>query len=277
MGGLSRPESMKLLVVFLCCLTLTAHPGRGLAQSAVGRRALTPAQALGLVAPEQVPTLGTFYRVQKPDWPPLPMDNCPGCPVYWLGGNRYLIDDTGVDYAAQQEEFQALATLKTALGVRELDGEGLQPYYLSFSTNDLWLELEAVTNGLAAVLIHSPVADGVYDLFGTTNLNGAGSGLNRTNWAWLLRTAAGQSNACTAVWGSVEAYYQLGTTQDTDGDGLTDAFEHLVSHSDPALVSTRGDGFSDWLAYVQGRNPRVPGSSSDTQGSIGLQVYTPMR
>ena len=69
---------------------------------------------LPLVAAEAVPAMGSFHRIQRLNFPPLPINNCPGCPVYWLGGNVYLIDDSSVDYAAREAAFQAVRTLRSA-------------------------------------------------------------------------------------------------------------------------------------------------------------------
>ena len=112
----------------------------------------------------------------------------------------------------------------------------------------------------------------VYDVFRTTAI-GADS---LTNWPWVWLTNA---YACDTVTVSNEpdgAFYILGTPLDSDSDGLTDAFELLISHSDPTTGYTRGDGISDLTAYLQGRNPRVPGSVPDTNGVVNLQVYTPL-
>jgi len=116
-----------------------------------------------------------------------------------------------------------------------------------------------------------------YDLYATTNLSPNVPGLNLTNWLWLRRLNPGETVVSLPRLPEVQYYYQLGTTNDTDLDGLTDAFENLVSHSSPAVASTRGDGMSDLIAYLQGRNPRVPGSLSDTGGVLNLEVYTPLK
>ncbi|HNB46848.1 MAG TPA: hypothetical protein PLL72_21900, partial [Burkholderiaceae bacterium] len=75
------------------------------------------------------------------------------------------------------------------------------------------------------------VPDGVYDLFGTTNLSASVPGLNLTNWVWLARTNAGETTLTVPLLSGAEGYYVLGTTNDSDGDGLTDAFERLVEPS----------------------------------------------
>ena len=61
--------------------------------------------------------------------------------------------------------------------------------------------------------------------------------------------------------------YQVGdATLDTDGDGLTDSFELLVSQSSPTLVDTDGDGMDDPLEVQLGLDPALvnaPPSSQD--------------
>ena len=56
---------------------------------------------------------------------------------------------------------------------------------------------------------------------------------------------------------NASAYLRLGTPQDQDNDGLTDAYELLVSHTDPTKADTVGDGIIDgWKVYM-GLNPLV--------------------
>ncbi len=51
-----------------------------------------------LVPAGDVPMTGSFYSMQRTNYPPLPFDKFPDLPVYHLNGNRYLIDDLSVDY-----------------------------------------------------------------------------------------------------------------------------------------------------------------------------------
>jgi len=104
---------------------------------------------------------------------------------------------------------------------------------MGYSTNELWLEITGKTNTTATFVIHSPITNGVYDLFMTTNLSADGPGLNRTNWGWLMTCEPGQTNLTVSNLTSEISFFMLGTTNDTDADGLTDAFERLTSHSDP--------------------------------------------
>ena len=112
-------------------------------------------------------------------------------------------------------------------------------------------------------MIHFPwnETNGICDLFGTTNLAADVPGLNVTNWAWLDRTTAWQTNISVAnLWPDI-GFFMLGTMLDSDGDGLTDAYEKLVSHTDPNNPDTDSDGISDGWEVALGLNPLLNDSA----------------
>jgi len=79
-----------------------------------------------------------------------------------------------------------------------------------------------------------------------------------TNWAWWSRSTSGQTNFAISNPGFSECYFRLGTMQDSDADGLTDAYERLTSHTDPENPDTDGDGLSDgYEVWGSLTNPRV--------------------
>lgn len=49
----------------------------------------------------------------------------------------------------------------------------------------------------------------------------------------------------------------LGTPQDSDSDGLTDAYERLVSKTNPNVADTDGDGIPDAWEVLLGLNALV--------------------
>jgi hypothetical protein len=116
-----------------------------------------------------------------------------------------------------------------------------------------------------------------YDVFAIGAL-GLGAPIGSTNgptWSWM-----GQGYHCNVYMltnlPSSTGFLILGTPQDTDLDGLTDAFERLVSHTDPNKADTDGDGVSDAIEWLEGRNPFAYGAVPDTNGVVNLDVYTPL-
>src|SRR5690606_7700846 len=69
---------------------------------------------------------------------------------------------------------------------------------------------------------------------------------------------------------SQESYVILGSLQDSDGDGLSDAYENLVSKTNPNNPDTDGDGLSDWWEVTHGMNPLVD-ESAQTSGRRNYQ------
>ncbi len=195
---------------------------------------------------------GTFYSLQNPEWPPLPGD-MRQLPVWNFGNYFYLLDDLDVNYATPLVTsgggMQAMADIEPPGGGGG-GGGNIQPQGLAApTTNDLWLQ-EQMTNTTAYLVINPPwnVTNGVYDLFYTTNLTPP------STWVWVMRCAPGQTNLTVTV-GDPQGFFILGLTNDADGDGLTDAYEKLVSHTDPNNPDTSGDGISDGWEVALGLNP----------------------
>ena len=116
----------------------------------------------------------------------------------------------------------------------------------------------------------------LYDIFTTTNL--CCTNIANTAWTWLERgpSCATYQYTNQPPW---FGFYVVGTPVDSDGDGLTDAYERLVSNTDPYTPDnpdTDGDGISNFLEWLLGGNPSVA-ASADTNGLIRLQVYSAFR
>lgn len=65
-----------------------------------------------------------------------------------------------------------------------------------------------------------------YDLFCAPRVDA-------TNWSWLARSSAGGTWFVVSHSDYSQCFFLLGTMQDSDADGLTDAYEMLTSHTDP--------------------------------------------
>jgi hypothetical protein len=70
----------------------------------------------------------------------------------------------------------------------------------------------------------------------------------------LLWTWKGQGYTCNRYaltnMPKTEAFFVLGTSQDSDGDGITDAYEKLVNHTDPNNPASSDDGLSDYYRWL---------------------------
>jgi hypothetical protein len=240
--------------------------------------------ATPLIWPANLPNNGnggTYWSLAHPEWPPLPATF--GTPVWDLtpysgstmsasttsadsttttGSGFYLLDD--VDYPPMPGD---------GGGTNSEGGYSGDYQPLAFTTNDLWLQIIGTTNTGASMtaylIIHPPwnVTNGVYDLFATTNLAPSA-------WQWVLRTVPGQTNLTVTGLSSPMEFFILGLTNDADGDGLTDAYELLVSHTNPNLYSTDGSGMSDgWEWQYFGSISNNPNADPDGDGLTTFQEW----
>jgi len=102
-----------------------------------------------------------------------------------------------------------------------------------------------------------------YDVFANPYLS---FGTNGNPWAWMGQGT--NSGIYTLNIPSPVAYLILGTPLDTDGNGLTDAYELLVSKTNPYVDDQNGAGIPDGWQVLLGLNPLVnqfaqPGTRSN--------------
>jgi hypothetical protein len=156
---------------------------------------------------------------------------------------------------ARAQRMAALQASRIASPMQNGPGDGPQPDSFLCGTNymhDVWLTnivvwSNAESGWTTSLSIGGGTNGALYDLFCTTNLSGAS--ITNLPWVWVTNGYACDTIVLTNQ-PAAAAFYILGTPQDTDNDQLTDAFELLVSHSDPTLSSTRGDGIDDRTAYL---------------------------
>ena len=132
-----------------------------------------------------------------------------------------------------------------------------------------------ITNVVATVLTNGTVnvaftiaggSNGLpYDVFATPGL--VGRSITNSVWAWMGQGCPCNRYVITNL-PSYTALLILGTPKDSDGDGLTDAYELLVSHTDPLKADTSGDGMLDgwkvlWGLGLQGNNVAQPAQRSN--------------
>jgi Concanavalin A-like lectin/glucanases superfamily/Bacterial TSP3 repeat len=92
-----------------------------------------------------------------------------------------------------------------------------------------------------------------YDVFANSVLS---FGTNGVPWAWMGQSYHGNIYTLTNL-PSTACFLILGTPQDSDNDGLTDAYELLVSKTNPNVADTDGDGIPDAWEVLLGLNPLV--------------------
>lgn len=87
--------------------------------------------------------------------------------------------------------------------------------------------------------------EGLYDVFATTELSSTNG-----QWAWMGQGYRANRYCITNLPTSA-VFFILGTSQDSDGDGLTDAYERLVSHTDPHNADPNNTGMPQgWQVWL---------------------------
>ncbi|MGH7953403.1 MAG: hypothetical protein ACREFE_16025 [Limisphaerales bacterium] len=222
---------------------------------------------------------GTYWSLAHPDWPPLPSSF--GTPFWNLtpySASPMSYSAMSADSTESADSFFLLDDVDYPPSPGDGSG-GTNIYVPSFqpmdlpTTNDLWLEITGTTNTGTSITvyitIHPPwnITDGVWDIFATTNLA-------PTAWQWVYRTAPGQTNLTITGLAFPNEFFTAASTNDTDGDGLSDAFEKYVSHTNPNLYSTDGTGMSDgWEWQHFGHTGIDPNADPDGDGLSNYQEF----
>jgi hypothetical protein len=102
-----------------------------------------------------------------------------------------------------------------------------------------------------------------YDVFANSLLS---FGTNGVSWAWMGQGT--NSGIYTLNINSQDAFLILGTPLDSNSNGLTDAYEMLVSKTNPLVDDQNGAGIPDGWQVLLGLNPLInqfaqPGTRSN--------------
>jgi hypothetical protein len=151
----------------------------------------------------------------------------------------------------------------TGAGYLQWDGS-VTPIY-STNANQVWItNVTATAAGSNTENVTFTIQGGqagyYYDVFATGALQ---SPITNAVWFWMGQGNSG--NTYTLPITSANAFIILGTPQDTDGDGLTDAYELLVSHTDPNNAYSNLDGILDGWETLLGLNPQMANFTSPNQ------------
>jgi len=208
-----------------------------------------------------------------------------------------IIDETDLEYTKLNDEeksrelFFELSyrriigeiTLKTANALTELfarstpaptvpGGMMMRSSAPPAHTNDIWLQLETLTNGNIQLEVFAPDQYTNIEAFAIGNLLSNQWSLTATN----LNPTGPTNPATVTVGGPGVEFYRACTWTDTDEDGLSSGIEMYVSQTDPLDADTDGDGYSDgptWPAgyggVMRGLNDAFPNDAAawrDTDG-----------
>ncbi len=179
-------------------------------------------------------------------------------------------------------------------GAGNLQWDAYAPACLNGSTaNQVWftnITATAASNGTMNVTftIEGGLPGYFYDVFATGALV---KPITNGFWVWLGQGS--QCNTYTVNVTSANAFFILGTPQDSNGDGVTDAYSFLLAHINPsgtaqsdgygvpyawyvqnglsvasALLDPDQDGLVNYQEYLYGTNPNVSeGNAVWTAGS----------
>jgi len=129
---------------------------------------------------------------------------------------------------------------------------------------------QALSNGTVNIkfAIEGGLAGYYYDVFATAALQ---SPITNAVWAWMGQGT--NSGIYLLNIPSTAAFLILGTPLDSDNDGLTDAYELLVSHTNPNVNDSNLDGILDGWEILLGLNPQISNLTTPSQRSN--YGYTP--
>jgi len=178
--------------------------------------------------------------------------------VFYFGGGA-------MPYIAQAQSMPEISPVFDAV-----TGPG---YLVAVATNttsctnsaNVWITNPTATVSGGAVNLTFTIAGGsnglAYDVFATPAL---AMPLTNGTWTWM-----GQGYQCVtyAMPGltNSDVFLLLGTPQDSYDNGLTDAYELLVLHQNPANGSKSGDGMLDGWKVLWGMNPLINNAAQPSE------------
>jgi hypothetical protein len=160
---------------------------------------------------------------------------------------------TAIDVVTGQGNLQSLG-----MSTLQLSGTG---------TNNVWITnvtATAAANGTMNMTftIEGGQSSGTYyDVFITDYLD---SPISSGYWAWQGQSPRWQICSLTGL-PNTQILLILGTPQDSDSDGLTDAYELLVSKTSPTNAYSNADGILDGWEVLLGLNPQANNAAQPSE------------
>ena len=140
------------------------------------------------------------------------------------------------------------------------EGGGMMLLGMEEYSNHLWVSIQGPAQGLTNIEIAAHIPSGFtnrIEIFTATNL--------LSFWWTLAETNVLTEGTDTVYWAyqMTEAetgpvFFVIGNADiDSDGDGIKDAREKFLYHTDPSLTDTDGDGIGDGVEVQYGTDPTV--------------------
>jgi hypothetical protein len=150
-------------------------------------------------------------------------------------------------------------------GAGDLQWDGAVTPIYSTNANLVWItNITATATGDGTENVTFTIQGGQagyhYDVFATGALD---SPITNAVWYWMGQGNSG--NTYTLPISSTDAFIILGTPLDSDGDGVTDAYEKLVSHTDPNNAYSNLDGIPDGWEVLLGLNAQTSNLTQPSQ------------
>lgn len=198
-----------------------------------------------------------FFSAQKPDQPPLPYLPFPELEVYWWDGILFF-DDSDVDYEALKTNSQAESASFSTMSADPPPAPGpgggggssttFPPPY-NHGSQALWLEIRRPTATGVTLILYNTGPDTNYMFFsrqqlasGMWNIEAEGPGVLETNVVSVHVSLSSRTNL----------FFVAGVGIDSDGDSLADAYESLVTLTNPFDADTGNTGVPDGYKDADG-------------------------
>lgn len=216
---------------------------------------------------------GLFNTVQTYNYP---LDSNDVQTIFAYEDNAYIISPWNtammniVSATSSTTSYTPFADVITGSGYLQWDGSTTTNYS---SNGTVWITnttslMRGGTNFITFT-IQGGLANSLYDVFVTGGLT---SPITNGVWYWMGQGSPGNIYTLPIV--SQEVFLILGTPQDTDSDGLTDAYELLVNHSSPTNYTTDGTGMADgWEVLYFGHSGVSTNGDPDGDGLNNYQEF----
>jgi hypothetical protein len=152
----------------------------------------------------------------------------------------------------------------TGSGYLQINGPVSAQVY-GANANQVWITnvtAVAVSNGTTSVsfTIEGGFDGAMYDVFATAALTSP-----ITNGVWYWMGQGGHFTNYTLTITSTDTLIILGTPQDTAGSGLTDAYQYLITHTDPTIPDSDPDGILTGWEVLLGLNPQMNNANNASE------------